>query len=586
MRRVLNANPTAAKTSKGVSGRPGDEDVAARRAIRAVVVALLAIAGVLMLAACGSSSSSSAPAHASASSGLSTAATDPNATVVVDSAVAPAQLDPTQSETNLEIGWISSMYSTLTQAAHLSGAVAGASQQDLNPKDAKPYLAESWQFSDDYRTLTLHLRPGLKFPSGDPIDSKAVKWSLEGAIRVGAGGDSVFQETQFKPPLVQSIMTPTATTVVIHYSRPAPNQAGVLAAPQLAIFDPALVEAHGGLKLKKINTWLASHPAGYGPYLLKSYSPGHQLVLEANPNFFEPPKNKKVIVNFVGSETTLLLDAKSGAADVTIGLSDQGAHSLEGNSCCTVMASNSATQEEIVMPEEHQFPEFENQDFRQALSYAFPYEAVLSKVAFGYAKLYDGLWPPVMEGYDTSIAKVHEFNLAKAKELLKASGVKTPVSFPLYIEQGEALPREIAAIAASSWGQLGVNASVQTVSSSDFYSEVTEKHLGAIVREEGTQVVAPDYFWGFELQCPEANPFNAALYCNHTTDKLMKELEAGAFLDDHTRELEVLHQVDEAWIAAAPKIWIFNADFVSVVGRNITSFYASRFPTLRLYGKS
>ena len=63
-----------------------------------------------------------------------------------------------------------------------------------------------------------------------------------------------------------------------------------------------------------LQSWLASHDAGYGPYLLKSYQPNHQMVLEANPDFFEPPKTKKIILNMIPSNETLLLDVMEGNA--------------------------------------------------------------------------------------------------------------------------------------------------------------------------------------------------------------------------------------------------------------------------------
>ena len=42
-------------------------------------------------------------------------------------------------------------------------------------KQPLPYLAESWAFSGDGRTLTFHLRRGVKFHSGRPLTAEAVK---------------------------------------------------------------------------------------------------------------------------------------------------------------------------------------------------------------------------------------------------------------------------------------------------------------------------------------------------------------------------------------------------------------------------
>src|SRR5437016_2504976 len=41
-----------------------------------------------------------------------------------------------------------------------------------------PGLAESWKFSDDGMMLTLNLRKGVKFHSGDTMTSADVKYSL------------------------------------------------------------------------------------------------------------------------------------------------------------------------------------------------------------------------------------------------------------------------------------------------------------------------------------------------------------------------------------------------------------------------
>ncbi len=48
--------------------------------------------------------------------------------------------------------------------------------QDRQPQ---PELAESWQISDDGRTVTLKLRKGVKFQSGRELNSEDLKLNLE-----------------------------------------------------------------------------------------------------------------------------------------------------------------------------------------------------------------------------------------------------------------------------------------------------------------------------------------------------------------------------------------------------------------------
>jgi peptide/nickel transport system substrate-binding protein len=560
--------------------------------LRGGLIALAVATAALALAACGGSSSSSSSSESSSSSGaLSTAPADPNSTLIVNVATPVATLDPASTFANQEAGLDGALYSTLTQPKQVSGPLDGTTEQDLDVTAVKPYLAESWKFSNGNRTLTFKLRPGLKFPSGDPLDANAVKWSLERTITDESGGYSVLEETDFSPPLVKSISAPDPTTVVIDYKRPAPNQLQTLSTPTAgAIYDQKLVEENGGQKPATPNEWLGSHSAGYGPYLLKSYQPNREMVLEANPDFFEPAKTKNVIIKFIPDNETLLLDAQSGLADVTLGLSGQAAKSLEGNSCCTIGAFKSRQAQTLNFPindtepfKSDKDPFFQNEKFRQALSWAFPYEAVLQKVGYGYGELYDGEWMPAFSWYDPTIGAPRETDIEKAKELMAESGVKTPVSFTIYVSQGATVEKEIATAAAGAWEELGVNAKVQTTSSANFLEVVYETHAGASVFVDGPQVVAPDYYWAYDLQCPPNNAFNDTNICVKKSDAAMKKVP---YAKNDAEFQELVNTANEGWIKAAPRIWVYNQKLVAVLGQKVTGYYSSDLPEVRWWSKS
>ncbi|HXP38142.1 MAG TPA: ABC transporter substrate-binding protein [Solirubrobacteraceae bacterium] len=562
------------------------------RAMRFAPATIAALLAVLLLAACGSSSSSSSSGSSSSSSGsgLSKAASNPNATLIVNNAVPIATLDPGLTTNDQDPGFDGAMYSTLTQVEQEPGKVAGTTQQNLGVSAVKPYVAKSYAFSNGNKTLTFQIRPGLKFPNGDPVDAKAVVWSIERDIKLEEGGYSVLEETDYTPPLIKSVKATGPLTVVFQYKRPAPNQLQVLSTPTAgAIYDPKLVEEHGGVKKATPNAWLASHDAGYGPYLLKSYQANHQLVLEANPNFFEPPKTKKIILNMIPDNETLLLDAQSGAADITLGMTNQAAHSLVGNGCCTVASFKSRQAETLNFPQNerkpwlnNKDPFFKNQDFRQALTYAFPYQAVLQKVAYNYGKLYFGEWMPSYSWYDPTVGAPRPTDLNKAKELLAKSGIKTPVSFTIYVGQGDNIGKEIATAASGAWQPLGVDAKVQVVSASAFLEVVYTNHDGASVFLDGPQVVAPDYHWAYDLQCPPNNQFNDTNTCVPAADKIMKEIP---YVTQEPKRQELLNKADELYIENSPRVWAYDTELVAVLGKNVTSYYSSDLPDMRFWAK-
>lgn len=272
------------------------------------------------------------------------------------------------------------MYVRLTQY----GAKEGPEETtEFDPGNIEPYFAESIDISDDGLVYTFKLPQGAKFPSGEPVDAAAVKYSLERTIKMGGCGGYFVYDGIYEPPLIKSIETPDATTVVITLSVPNANFLQDMAQPAASIVDRTVVEANGGVKEGELNEYMSSHTAGSGPFLLEEYEPNKRAVLTANPDFFaEPPASDRILVNFVNSDPTLLLQARSGQADVTLGMTKQSANSLREDPCCKVIANQDPTFWEIIGTPWKKKP-WDNQKFREAVTYAVPYEDIIEKVAFG-----------------------------------------------------------------------------------------------------------------------------------------------------------------------------------------------------------
>ena len=56
-------------------------------------------------------------------------------------------------------------------------------------------VAESWDISDDGKTITFKIRPGLKFHSGNPVTPEDVAWSLQRVVKLNK--TPAFIVTQF-----------------------------------------------------------------------------------------------------------------------------------------------------------------------------------------------------------------------------------------------------------------------------------------------------------------------------------------------------------------------------------------------------
>ncbi|MEZ5110945.1 MAG: ABC transporter substrate-binding protein [Microbacteriaceae bacterium] len=115
--------------------------------------ATIALGAVLVLASC-SGGGTPAPTESS------TAVEDRTATVVIGGQITPSHLDPHRGVTENDIGMLRYWYDPLTTV--------------VGNGEAAPFLAESWELSEDGSTFTMKLREDVTFVDGEPFNAAAV----------------------------------------------------------------------------------------------------------------------------------------------------------------------------------------------------------------------------------------------------------------------------------------------------------------------------------------------------------------------------------------------------------------------------
>ena len=82
-----------------------------------------------------------------------------------------------------------------------------------------PWLAESWQYTPDYKQLTIKTRSGVTWSDGQPFSAKDVAFTLTGLMQQGS-------KVKFGENVQQFVQEATATddnTVVVKFKVPAPK---------------------------------------------------------------------------------------------------------------------------------------------------------------------------------------------------------------------------------------------------------------------------------------------------------------------------------------------------------------------------
>jgi peptide/nickel transport system substrate-binding protein len=394
------------------------------------------------VSACGSSSKS--PSSSASSSSATASAT---------TASAPAGTPKAGgSITVLESAGFAGDWPTgLDPATNVNGA---ADQSQMNSifgelwelqgnNQLTPDLATGYKFSNGGATITITLRPGVKFSDGTPFNAAAVayNWNRDEATTCTC------KPTNF---VVKSITATGPETVTVNLTAPDGAFINQLQDSNFSwIASPTALKSMGeqAFKLK---------PVGAGPFTVVSDTLSNTLVLKKNPNYWETghPYLDGITFKTTAGDESALEAIQAGQGNAYEGLSTRQLVSSFKSAGATV------TQEPSTSPYDIQFntkiPPFNNINARLAIYYATN-TALLDQKLFGNVyPVTESFTAPAGLFYEPSVPGYPTYNLAKAKALVKQLGGLNINYFT--IQQPQTQPMMVAM--QQMWKEAGINASI------------------------------------------------------------------------------------------------------------------------------
>jgi peptide/nickel transport system substrate-binding protein len=178
-------------------------------------------------------------------------------------------------------------------------------------------LAESWQMSDDGKTVTVKLKQGIKSPYGNEFDADDYVWSWARRFAVKGVGKFMADVLGIDGP--DSIEKVDQHTVRIHLRGTTPILYKILAQNYYGgPFDSKEAKQHATKDDPWAKDWLRTHAAGFGPYQVERVVPGNETVLVKNPNWQGQPQPyfERVILKAVPESSARLSLLKAGQIDI------------------------------------------------------------------------------------------------------------------------------------------------------------------------------------------------------------------------------------------------------------------------------
>jgi peptide/nickel transport system substrate-binding protein len=277
----------------------------------------------------------------------------------------------------------------------------------------QPYLAESWQFSADHKSLTLKLRQAT-FHDGTPITSKDVAFSIMTVKKYHPF------KTMFEP--VERVDTPDKKTAVIRLSKPHPALLMALTPPFCPIL-PEHIYGQGDIRENPANL----KPVGSGPFKVVSFKQDEYLVLERYENFFIPgrPYLDKLVFRVISDQATRALVMEKGEADLLAEIRDVPdiLRMQKSPNLLTTREGYSLIGAVGWLEFNTKKKPFDNKQVRQAISYAIDRKLICQSLFRGLAQVATG---PIAQGNPYYSADVNPYNvdLQKANKMLDDAGYR------------------------------------------------------------------------------------------------------------------------------------------------------------------
>ncbi len=285
----------------------------------------------------------------------------------------------------------------------------------------KPWLAERWESSEDRKTYTFHLKSGVTFHDGTPLDAAAVKATLDHAV-----------DPKTKSQYAVGLLGPfegadvvDASTVQIRLSRPYTPILQALSTAYLGIQSPA--------SLKRDSTEVCSHPIGSGPFSFASWTKKQQIELTKNAAYAWAPSSAThtgpayldgINIQFIQEDSVRIGSLTSGQIDAVGGLLPSRAATLKSNSKLQYVRTEAPGGVYALHFNQSRGP-LADQRVRTALQRSVNLDQLVSTIYYGQ---YSRAWSPVgptTPGYAKALENSWSYDPALANRLLDEAGWTT-----------------------------------------------------------------------------------------------------------------------------------------------------------------
>lgn len=369
----------------------------------------------------------------------------------------------------------------------------------------EPDLAESWSSNDTLTEWTFKLRAGVKFHDGSPFTAADVVETFKAILNK----DNASPARNNVGP-IDTISAADPLTVVFKLSGAYADFPVALAYTTARIIPAAV--ATGDFKQ------LSTKSNGTGPFKLVSYEPDRLIVVERNPDYYDParPYLDRIEIQVFPDTSAEGSALMAGNIDVISTLQPTEYLRLDGTDGLDLMRVASGQFCNVNFGCDTK--PFNDVRVRKALALTVDRKAMVDFVTEGFGT--PGNDTPINASYRfAATLPAREANIAEAKKLLAEAGYPDGFEATLIASDRPAVRTQLAVALKEMAKEIGVTINVQTMPHATYLEQVWKKGSFYV----GFYNMQPTADGIFKLLYTSDAAWNETRWNNTAFDKLVNE---------------------------------------------------------------
>ncbi|KWW21869.1 MULTISPECIES: glutathione ABC transporter substrate-binding protein [Bacillaceae] len=431
----------------------------------------------------------------------------------------------------------------------------GLVQRDKNG-EIQPMLAKSWKQKDD-TTWEFKLREDVTFHDGTPFNADAVKKTFNRLLdpAVASPRAVVFE-------MVKEVKAVDEYTVQFILKEPFSPLLSILANHEGGIISPKTIEKYG----KKI----IQEPNGTGPFVFDSWSPGQEITLVKNKDYWgNEPKVDKVIFKVVPEDSTRISMIETGEAQIAEPLPIAVMDQVESSAAMDVYRSEGYGTEYLGFNVKNE--PFNDVRVRKAIAHAIEMDSIIKGVFNNVGVKANSLMGSKVFGYNASL-EAYDYNLKEAKKLMAEAGYSKGLDATiLTMDSKERV--NLAEVLQSQLKGIGIHLKVQVMEYGSFVEQVNKGQSEMFIISWRNATGDADYnqynLFHTNSQGAAGNTF---FYSNQKVDDL---IDAARKEKEEQKRKELYAEAQEIEMADTPYIPVRVIENVAAVAKDVKGFSIS-----------